>query len=95
LRQAAFATDAVEKVVARCCHTTGRKIDLSDRPTSRSEGYVKGKATLENLAHSSTLTFSTTSTGCCQSVIDTGAVTGIPVARAGFFFLSRMQSPDR
>ena len=68
------STDAVEKVAARCCHSTGRKIDLSDRPISRSEAYVEGKATLENLANSSTPTFSTTSTlkrhsALCSSIV--------------------------
>jgi hypothetical protein len=50
-----------EKVAARYCHPAGGKIDLSDRPTRRSEASVKGKTTLENFTNSSTPTFSTTS----------------------------------
>ncbi|MFM0040771.1 hypothetical protein [Paraburkholderia sediminicola] len=42
--------DSVEKVAAWPFQFTRKKIDLSDRPTTRSRTVVKGKKTPENLA---------------------------------------------
>jgi hypothetical protein len=49
--------DSVEKLAARCIRPARKKVDLSDRPTSRSRASVRGKATPENLLESAVAEF--------------------------------------
>jgi hypothetical protein len=49
--------DTVEKVAASLLQSTSKKIDLSDRPTSRSRASVKGKKTPENLMRETVIDF--------------------------------------
>ncbi|WOD13825.1 hypothetical protein [Paraburkholderia kirstenboschensis] len=65
-RYAPFVTvrlmpDAVEKVAPYGLSCNSKEIDLSDRPTSRSQPLGKGKATHETLAIRRSPTFSTAS----------------------------------
>jgi hypothetical protein len=51
------SADTVEKVAASLLQSTSKKIDLSDRPTSRSRASVKGKKTPENLMRETVIDF--------------------------------------